>query len=202
MASIVFTTIATISENVPKDNVFAINKTYQTRLLSFSLVVILTVSSVYIVRYLAQSIENLILAAKYFDYYNDNSIVKTWKYTPLMVMIFRSLLTIVVPFAISIFLLNHCGGGWTIFWNKCSSNSTDFDVVNIYHVSYSFSVKKVKILQQNDVCNQRQFSDIITHPDIRNPCLRQFWDWWIPIVCLKLGLLTLNIMCKICIWKY
>ena len=208
--SILFTIAATISENVPMD-MFGHNL---DQILNGGLIVVLTVSSLYIVRFLSESLERIIIINRLLltndkDFQNNNYNIltkdkihaawkkKVWKYRPTVVLICRSFLTIVIPCIISIALLNDCGSLWSTFWVKCNDKSS-----TQFNSAKKFLYDESQISSQSAVCGTESFNQLITNTSQRNQCLRQFWDWWVPIICLKLILLTMHGMYKMFVRKY
>ena len=90
---------------------------------------------------------------------------------PILVMFLRSLQSIIIPFGISLFMLQDCGRYWTQLWNQCLSDKNSFDKTIVAEVvthliSTSFSVN---VLRHDQVCSVRSIWDVNI-----NKCFRQF----------------------------
>ena len=190
-----------MAKNIPNDNVFGVNKQWESYIFIYGVGVVLTLPSLYTVEFLMTSVERLFGMDRYKDDYsysynhNNQSTHSTQTRTHTMyaytdynkfntlpcAMILRSLITVLIPFFVSLVLLNECGGNWASLWNECLENADSFEY-SITIINWTFPVP-----MHEDVCGNRSLDQFINvNNGIISKCLRQFWDWWIPIICLLL----------------
>ena len=165
-----------IFHTLPKHNIFHINNEYERYIIDYSFVFILTLTSVYIVPGLINSLKNIQLCNNNRSYF---------------ILFFRSLLSIVIPFVMSVIFLNHCGRYWTKLWIDCTGSNIR------QKFNYNIAIKGASIDASESVCGVKSWNNINY-----NSCLREFLDYWIPILTAKLILLIVNPFLLLIVKKY
>ena len=190
LLGILFTILHSISAYLPTNNSLGIDYDWQKYSLKYSLVLVLYVTSTYITPFFIDSLIGLV---------NNQYIKKlSQNYRSFLIMFLRTILTIIIPFITSIFILNDCGRYWATFWNQCNDeNSFDYDIAVSVEIDSANLVQHINALEHSDVCNINTINNInITQ------CLRQFFDYWIVIVTGNLVLVAINPFIILIVKKY
>eukprot|EP01084_Bolivina_argentea_P288483 495142_1 len=114
------------------------------------------------------------------------------KYRSAIIVIFRTLSSIIIPIILAVFLLNDCGNGWSLFWNGCNNANKhtlaiDFEInevisVDVPPVIFLYINNNVELLKSNVVCTSNDNF-------VSSKCIRSFFSSWTQILIEKIGLM-------------
>eukprot|EP01084_Bolivina_argentea_P259669 438219_1 len=188
--SIIILCLYIVSESLPSDNIIGIGHITQN-ILSYSIYLVVAINTAIITPRFIDSMFKL-FSLPFKCELNINQ----------MVMISRTITTIIIPLISSFVLLNNCGNSWKYLWNPCLNNVESFEISHplvpsstpfnytfcsngIYNKwchgtnTFGFSPMELKILTHEQVCSP--FSDVNW-----NKCLRSFLFKWCNVLMLKM----------------
>eukprot|EP01084_Bolivina_argentea_P054744 100385_1 len=163
-------------ESLPNNNVLKITEIYQ-KLISFSIAFIVAINTSIIIPRFTCSFFEVFRCCKWMK--NKNK----------MIMILRTISTIIIPLIFSFLLLNNCGNGWTKVWKPCLKHQSNVgsSVFNITYILqsdllnvYNIPPTKLQVLTKSDVCSSLSFNVINW-----NKCIRTFLFKWSNILIIK-----------------
>ena len=168
--SILFLLLYILSESLPNDNVLQIKDAYR-KLLSFFIYFIMAVNTSIITPKFVNAILNLLNLS---EFSNKSKVI----------MILRTLSTIVIPLICSFILQSNCGNGWVLYWNPCIYEKESFDmsseVISNSNYGYNYA-SNVVVSTKESVCS------IVSYPNIKwNKCLRTFLFKWCNVLMIKM----------------
>ena len=162
-----------ILHTLPKHNILSVNEDWQLYPLQYSLSFMLALTSTYVV-------------PRFVDSCISKPKIKLRVY---IVFVLRSMLSFAVPFVTSFLFLGECGKYWTQLWNECTDDPTSFDYTQIFNIG--IVTQKIKLLNHGTVCSTNVNYNNICNINF-NYCIRQFLDFWMPVITLKLILFIFN----------
>eukprot|EP01084_Bolivina_argentea_P110335 197045_1 len=111
------------------------------------------------------------------------------KHRNKFIMFLRTVTLIIVPLLSSIFMLNECGNGWTMFWDSCQQSRN-----NMFNIETTVTTKFFRFGNNYDRVfgeTSQKFSNLLTTSDVCglqsseihvSKCLREIFDLWINIL--------------------
>eukprot|EP01083_Nonionella_stella_P030072 82561_1 len=168
-----------ITRSLPADNRFNIDET-EVKFIHYSIPWILTVNNAFIVPHLTDTTYQFVYgsySSRYISHYRAQ-----------IVLLIRTFSISILPFILSIFLLNDCMGLWTVFWERClPENRHQFNVeINsqfgnpvLQTDSDIFYINHLSLLSEKDVCS-------LTENVKWDKCLRSFSSQWSLVIVSKL----------------
>eukprot|EP01084_Bolivina_argentea_P135679 239049_1 len=118
-------------------------------------------------------------------------------YRHQVLLLLRTLNTLIIPIITSIIVLNDCGRYWTAYWTPCNSNTeSNFDLsIHIKESDAIIPVLNVQLLEENDVCSRSNALSIDW-----NKCIRSFFYRWTYVIMTKFIILIFMPVFVI-VWK-
>ena len=186
LLSLVFTIMYAIVEHIPNDNILLINHNWQRYIFTYFIAFVLTISTIYSIPRVVSNIPdiNINIDTKCNNNINISFKIDVTNHRTSIIMLLRTFSTITIPFGISFLILNECGSYWSKFWKKCVDDENSFSVSE--NVSTYYNGITATVLEHNDVCGRNDLTDI----NVLYNCQRHILDWWVPVVTLKVILLT------------
>ena len=122
------------------------------------------------------------------DNKNGNLENKLFRYRNHYVVILRTLYIVVIPFILSLILLNDCGNGWSLYWINCNQENK-----HMFDINVSIESNPVKTTGLLYIVPQIfEFDNLLTHDDVCGmsvpplfaitKCFRSFSYFWLNIL--------------------
>ena len=184
--TILFSIAYILSSNLPNDNTLNIDTDFwASNGVKYAFVLLLSLSNAMIVPGFVRSLK-------------DHMCCQRMIHTSTIIFILRTLQTIVIPFVVSILLLNKCGKYWTTLWKPCVVESKSWQFGEEWDTTFkesrTVSVNFTLLIPEStsdDMCNTRSNSV--------NLCLREFFDTWGDIILSKAVLLIFMPFVIVCL---
>ena len=152
VTSLMATILYIMTEYLPNNNKLGINHNWLRYLIRYSIAFIVTTTSIFLSPKVVDSI--------YEYYYNYCDIKYNHSYgsnaydsnRTAMIMMVRSISTIIVPFIVSVMMLDDCGSMWSLLWNECNSPNS-FTIVKHFSALYE------PLFTHNDICGLNNLFD-------------------------------------------
>lgn len=170
---LLLTILYCIIENLPDHNVLNLNSTALRDLVKYATQFGIVCVNIYGVPKLVDACKFVIclgIQDKYQVYINS---------------LLRSILAVIIPFIVSLMMLQDCGKYWTGLWDKCG-NKNDLSV-SFENVRYD--VEDITLMRYNQIC---PVNSIWYSSESDSKCMRSFWDFWIPVMVVKFISLIVN----------
>ena len=103
-----------------------------------------------------------------------------------LVMILRTINTLILPIIAALFLLNDCGRWWTKYWipcydeNKYDIFSIDYPIDGVYVFGNGRTDMMINLFSPNDICDTKSILEINW-----SKCIRAFFYHWTFVIVMK-----------------
>eukprot|EP01084_Bolivina_argentea_P089054 160765_1 len=165
-----------VMQSIPtKDNVFEITDQYLIYFVTYSMSLVLILSN----SYLIPGFINAFLLLFNLSFSHRTAII----------MVIRTVNTIIFPLISSIILLPQCMNGWTAFWKLCKTDNS----LNIYNevlprlyisdILYLYPPLTVQSMKHSNICQLRTFNNKNFRME---KCIRQYFFEWSNVMVNKL----------------